>query len=207
MNERDTLPYKNIPLLLYSRKGWCWLCVRGELEMGTDCNILTQSSSYHSSTSFSSWLGSLRAQSALSAAGSHFGILSPTDSNCNWNWLKRSVAIGYIIASRYPASAVRPLIYTGESLDWWLGRGSLYNICRRLFLVSNEEIFWGFIADQPLLVIWYQILFIHMHLIYMISKHILLIIFSTQLIGFKFCYVAVITQHPTFVCTHLNKYT
>ena len=38
------------------RKGWCWLCVRGELETGTDCNILTPSSSDHSSTSFSfSW--------------------------------------------------------------------------------------------------------------------------------------------------------
>ena len=40
------------------RKAWCWLCVRGELETGTDCNILTQSSSRnHSSTSPSSWLG------------------------------------------------------------------------------------------------------------------------------------------------------
>ena len=43
--------------------------------------------SNHSSTSFaSSWLGllnrgSLRAQIPLSAVGSHFGILSPTDSN------------------------------------------------------------------------------------------------------------------------------
>ena len=35
----------------------CFLCVRGELEMGTDCYILTQSSSDHSSTSFASWLG------------------------------------------------------------------------------------------------------------------------------------------------------
>ena len=27
-NERtNTLLYKNIPLTLYSRKGWCWLCV------------------------------------------------------------------------------------------------------------------------------------------------------------------------------------
>ena len=46
--------------------------------------ILTQVSSRdHSSTSSSSWLellnrGSLRAQIPLSAAGSHFGILSPT---------------------------------------------------------------------------------------------------------------------------------
>ena len=39
-NERtNTLLYKNISLTLYSRKGWCWLCVRGELEMGIDCYI------------------------------------------------------------------------------------------------------------------------------------------------------------------------
>ena len=58
MNERaNTLLYKNIPLTLYSRKGWCWLCVRGELKTGTDCYILTQSSSDHSSFSFASWLG------------------------------------------------------------------------------------------------------------------------------------------------------
>ena len=37
--------------------GWCWLCVRGELETGTDCHILTQSSSGHSSTSFAFWRG------------------------------------------------------------------------------------------------------------------------------------------------------
>ena len=35
----------------------CFLCARGELETDTDCYILTQSSSDHSSTSFSSWLG------------------------------------------------------------------------------------------------------------------------------------------------------
>ncbi len=52
-NERtNTLLYKNIPVTFYSRKVWCWLCVRGELETGTDCYILTQSSSDHSSTSF-----------------------------------------------------------------------------------------------------------------------------------------------------------
>ena len=95
-NERaNTLLYKNISLTLYSRKGWCWLCVRGELQTGTNCYILTPSSSDHSSTSFSSWLGllnrgSLRAQSPLSAAGSHAGILSPTNSNSNW--LKASMS-------------------------------------------------------------------------------------------------------------------
>ena len=104
---------------------------RGELETGTDCYILTQSSFDHSSTSSSSWLGllnrgSLRAQSPLSAASSQFGILSPTDSNSNWNWPKPTVAPGYIIVLRTPASAVPPLIYTGASLDWLLGRGSIY---------------------------------------------------------------------------------
>ena len=91
------------------------------------------SSSDHSSTSFSSWLGllnrgSLRAQSPLSAAGSYFGIFSPTDSNSNWNWPKLSVVPGYISVLRTPASAVPPLIYTGASLDWRLGRGSIYNM-------------------------------------------------------------------------------
>ena len=85
---------------------------------------IAPSSSDHSSTSFSSWLGllnrgSLRAQSPLSTTGSHFGILSPTDSNS----LELPQTPGYIIVSRPPASAVLPLIYTGTSLDWRLGRG------------------------------------------------------------------------------------
>ena len=42
MNEQShILIKKNTPLTLYSRKGWCFLCVRGELETGTDCNKLT----------------------------------------------------------------------------------------------------------------------------------------------------------------------
>ena len=56
------------------------------VETRMDC-YFDPSSADHSSTSSSSWLGllnrgSLRAQSPLSAAGSHFGILSPTNSNC-----------------------------------------------------------------------------------------------------------------------------
>ena len=73
MNKRTHFFIKNISLTLYSRKGWCWLCVRGELETRTDCYILTQSSSDHSSTSSSSWQGllnrgSLRAASPQSAS-------------------------------------------------------------------------------------------------------------------------------------------
>ena len=110
--------------------------MRCELETGTDCHILTQVLlTIAGLLSFSSWLGllnrgSLRAQSPLSAAGSHFDILSPTDSN----WLEPPRAPGYIIVSRPSASAVLPLIYTGDSLDWRLGPGSIcYN--RRLFFL------------------------------------------------------------------------
>ena len=80
----NTLLYKNIPLTLYSWKDWCFLCVRGELKMETDCYILTQSFSRdHSSTSSASWLGCstwvVEGPSPLSGAGSHSaGILSPT---------------------------------------------------------------------------------------------------------------------------------
>ena len=38
-----------------------------------------------------------------------------------------ALAPGYIIFLRSPASAVLPLIYTGASLDWQLGQGSIYN--------------------------------------------------------------------------------
>ena len=43
------------------------------------------------------------------------------------NWQQLSRAPGYIIVWRSLASAVFPLIYTGASLDWRLGRGSIYN--------------------------------------------------------------------------------
>ena len=57
LNERmNALLYKKY-LLHFIRKGWCWLCMRGELETGTDCHVLTQTSSDHSSTSSAFWLG------------------------------------------------------------------------------------------------------------------------------------------------------
>ena len=164
-NDRtNTLLYKNIPLTLYS-KGWCWLCVRGELVTGIDCYILTQSSSDHSSTSSSfGWAAQpwvTGGPSPLSGAGSHSSILSPTGTttgtptrtDCNSNWPKSSVAPGYIIVWHPPASCGRthlqrigqsdipisstgctcfsalPLIYTGASLDWRLGQGSICYNC------------------------------------------------------------------------------
>ena len=86
----NTLLYKNISLTLYSREGD--VCCVWEVSGDKD-GLLFWPKFFlaHSSTSSSSWLGllnrgSLRAQSPLSAAGSHFGFLSPTDSNrlCTW---------------------------------------------------------------------------------------------------------------------------
>ena len=54
INERR-LFFIKIYLSHFIRKGWCFLCVRGELETETDCQILTPSSSDHSSTSFAFW--------------------------------------------------------------------------------------------------------------------------------------------------------
>ena len=152
MNERAHFFIK-IYLSHYIRKGWCWLYVRGELESETDCHILTQSSSDHSSTSSSfCWAaqpGSLRAQALCLEL-----VLTPAsflqlELQLELNWLNPSVAPGYIIVWCPPASCGRthlhriqprpqvkvifrylrpdaPVIYTGSSLNWRLGRGSIY---------------------------------------------------------------------------------
>ena len=132
-NERtNTLLYKNISLTLYSRKGWCWLCVRGELETGTDCYILTQ------------------VLLTIAALLSHLGWVAqlwvtegPKPSVCHWlsiqhlvsNWLQLQLTptptdsshlcLSYIFVWRPPTSAVLPLICTGASLDWRLDQGSI----------------------------------------------------------------------------------
>ena len=106
------------------RKGWYWLCVRGELETERDCNILTLSSSDHSSTSSSfcwaaqpgSWGPKPPVWRWLSLR--HLVPNCDWNSNCdfnlNWtlpasnsNWLKPSVAPGYIIVFHPPASRGR----------------------------------------------------------------------------------------------------
>ena len=62
--------------------------------------------------------------------------------------LTRTVwALGYIIVSRTPASAVLPLIYTGASLDWRLGRGSIYN--RRILKEILQQ--WGASTNKKII--------------------------------------------------------
>ena len=67
-------------------------------------------------------------------ADSHAGILSPTGSS----WLELPLAPGYRNVLHPPASTVLPLIYTGASLDWWLGRGS---ICYKLSYKNSTQHF------------------------------------------------------------------
>ena len=81
-NEHNSLE-KYTSHTLFSKelqKGWCWLCVRGELETESDCHILTPSSSDYSSTHSAGLLNwGPEGPSPLSGAGSHStGILSPT---------------------------------------------------------------------------------------------------------------------------------
>ena len=92
-NERtNTLLYKNISLTHYSRKGdvccvWEMSWRRGQAAILTQVLLtIVALLSPHLGLGLLNH-GSLRAQSPLSAAGFHFGILSPTDSNRSGTWL------------------------------------------------------------------------------------------------------------------------
>ena len=118
MNERTHFFIKNIPLTLYSRKGckrvdvdyvWEVSWRRGQTATYWPKVLLTIAALIsHLGWAAQPWV--TEGYSPLSAAGSQFGILSPTDSNCDWNWtdsLKPSVAPGYIIVWHPPASCGR----------------------------------------------------------------------------------------------------
>ena len=125
---------------------------------GTDCPILTPSSSDHSSTSSSfCWAAQpwvLRAQALClklvltPASYIQLELQLQLQLQLELNWLKPSVAPGYIIVWHPPASCGRthlhriqprpqvkvifrylrpdaPVIYTDASLNWRLGRGSI----------------------------------------------------------------------------------
>ena len=70
-----------------------------------DCYILTPSSSDHSSTSLAFWLGcsTMGHWGLKPSVWSWFSLCWHPISNWNGNWLKPSVAPGYIIVSRPPA--------------------------------------------------------------------------------------------------------
>ena len=117
-NERtNTLLYKNISLTLYSRKAWCWLCVRGELEMGTDIlsQVLLTIAALLSHLGWScSTVGhwgpkALCLPLALTSASCPQLAPTPTDSS--------RLCPGYIFVWRPPASA-----YLHRCISWLTAR-------------------------------------------------------------------------------------
>ena len=91
MNERTRFFIKKSHNLF--SKGWCFLCVWGvSWRRGQTATYWPKVPLTIAALLILAGLlnrRSLRAQSPLSAAGSHAGILSPTDSN--WNWLTQAV--------------------------------------------------------------------------------------------------------------------
>ena len=131
-NERTiSLLYKNIPLKLYSRKGdvsclWEVSWRRGQTATYWPKVLLTIAALFfHLGLVVQPWVTEgLKPHVCrwLSTLASYPQLTpTPTDSSC--------LCPAYIFVWRPPASAVLPLIYTGASLDWRLGRVSIcYNI-------------------------------------------------------------------------------
>ena len=75
----------------------------------------------------------------LSAAGSQFGILSP-------KWLQQKLeltqAVCVLVIFLFD-SHLLPLIYTGASLDWRLGRGSICNKMTDVNLILLHSNTWN----------------------------------------------------------------
>ena len=169
------------------RMGWCWLCVRGELETGTDCHILIPSSSDYSSTSSFCWAAQPGSWGPKPSVWSWFSFCGQLwlelNSNSNWtlpalnsNKLKPSVAPGFIIVWCPPASCGHlhwiqpcpqvkvipwylrldaPVIYTGASLNWQLGRGPIcYTTCLTcLDGLEHSHRIYAFRPTSPCLIV------------------------------------------------------
>ena len=77
---------------------------------GTDCHILTPSSSDYSSTSSSfCWAAQSGSWGPKPSVWSWFSLRVELNCNSNSNWLNSSVVPGYIIVWRLPASCGRPI--------------------------------------------------------------------------------------------------
>ena len=94
-NERtNTLLYKNIPLTLYSQKGdvsCVWEVSWRQGQTGTYWPQVLLTIAALLSHSGCSTIGHWGPQDLSLQADSHTDILSPTDSNCNWNWVTQAV--------------------------------------------------------------------------------------------------------------------
>ena len=141
------------------RKGWCWLCVRGELETEQTATYWPQVPLYYSSTSSSfCWAaqpGSRGPKPSVWRWLSQQHLVPNCDVNSNWtlpasNSICTQTVCGYWLYNCLtsicfpwalhlhriqPRSQVKviprylrpdaPVIYTGASLNWQLGRGPI----------------------------------------------------------------------------------
>ena len=120
----NTLLYKNMYLshFILQRVDVSTVCERW-VETGTDCYIDPNYSVNHSRTSSASWQvllnqGRWGLQHQSSSLAPTLAFLWPADSTAAGTYLYSFI--------RPLASARLPLIYTGASLHWRLGQGSIY---------------------------------------------------------------------------------
>ena len=121
----DTLLYKNIPLTLYSRRGdvscvWEVRWRRGQTATYWPQVLLTIAALLsHSGWAAQPWV--MEGPSPLSGAG--LTLLA--------SYLQLTQAVCVLVIFLFYVHLL-PLIYTGVSLDWRLGRGSICNKCNSL---------------------------------------------------------------------------
>ena len=95
----------------FIRKGWCWLCVRGELETGTDCYILTQSSSVHSSTLFHILAGLLNCGSLRSTSPQSASWFSRWHLVSNWFQLQLELELTQAVCGTWLYFCLTPTCF------------------------------------------------------------------------------------------------
>ena len=105
------------------------VCER-RVETGTDCYIDPTFSLDHSSTSSASWLWLLNWGSQMAT------VLSLQAGPPVTNYLNCCRHLPIFFHNAHLLPLLLPLIYTGASLDWRLGQGSIYNKrAKKLFQV------------------------------------------------------------------------
>ena len=146
---------------LFSKKGWYWLCVRGELETEQTATYwpqvpLTIAALLPHSVGLLNW--GPEGPSLLSGAGSH------STGNCDSNWLQLKLQLTQTICDTWLYNCLMPTCFLWAShlhriqpvhrsrwysdifdrmhlfLDWQFGRRSICYIYNRSHLLRNRNI-------------------------------------------------------------------
>ena len=129
-----------IYLTLYSHKGWCWLCVRGEFETGTDCYKLTQV-----------FLTIAALLPHLGWGCSTMVTEGPKPSVCRWlslqhlvpNWLQlaRTVLSTWLYNSLTPTCFRCSSAYLLRCISWLMAQSRVNMLQFDIFLVIQKNWF------------------------------------------------------------------